>query len=88
MKHTSINKIKIVKGSVEVVNEWKLRVMPPGGDQIFFQLQALKAGEPDFGGIFQWQLRLSSNSSSHLHSFAFVLRRRLDGHCALGLQRR
>ncbi|XP_026193034.1 DNA-directed RNA polymerase III subunit RPC1 [Cyclospora cayetanensis] len=44
LRHTMINKVRLTKNCVEVVNEWKLRVLPPGGDQIFFQLQALKAG--------------------------------------------
>ncbi|KAF8819511.1 putative Dna-directed Rna polymerase, partial [Cardiosporidium cionae] len=43
-KYPSINKVKIGKNCVEVLNEWKLRVKPPGMGQIFFQLQALKAG--------------------------------------------
>ncbi|KYK64631.1 DNA-directed RNA polymerase III RPC1, partial [Toxoplasma gondii TgCatPRC2] len=44
LRQTAVNKVRITKNSVEIINEWKVRVMPPGGNQIFFQLQALKLG--------------------------------------------
>eukprot|EP00921_Rhytidocystis_pertsovi_P023540 GHVQ01037648.1.p1 GENE.GHVQ01037648.1~~GHVQ01037648.1.p1 ORF type:complete len:1582 (+),score=151.70 GHVQ01037648.1:212-4957(+) len=44
LRHVMINKVRLRENLVDIITPFKLHIRPPGGDAVYFQLQALKKG--------------------------------------------